>query len=112
MTFYASRDKLKSQIRWEAKRFGTEALNSRDHKAAWRFIKTVAFTNSKGNSNLIDVVQMNDYMASIVQPPMQADSEMAMGCDAENCFQLKPSSVEHIESILQATKNPASASHD
>jgi hypothetical protein len=94
--------KVKSQLRYATKQYGTKVLKAHDHKTAWNFIRSTTFTSSKGPTTPVDITKMNDYMATVVQSTSPSDLEAIMSCDTESCFKLTPVNESEVEKFLIA----------
>jgi len=102
----------KSRLRRAAKNFGLDALEEKNHKRAWKFIREVTLTSSTAERNKVDPQVMNDFMASTVCSPSQQELIHITGCDMEDSFSFRTLVVPEVRRMLHSTKTNTATGHD
>ena len=79
---------------------GQEALETQDHKGAWKYIRAASFTSKKGADVLLDSNLINDYFAKVVSAAAPHPLIEPLGCDNTDSFHFEEISVELMEKML------------
>src|SRR3989442_6257864 len=104
--------RVKGQIKYDLKQYGTEVLNNKDHHCIWKFIKNVTFTTNGGSTTTMDPIILNDYFSSVVRDPQEKECFIPLQADIEDAFQIQVPTVNEIKRLLKSTNAKASAGHD
>ena len=104
---------IKSHIRAEAKKFGLEKLQGNDHKAIWKFIKDISFTQSKSKSLIpIEAEDLNAELAKTVTDKNQGLWTIPARCDNEEDFQITELRTGEVRRVLRGVKTGTSQGPD
>jgi len=81
--------RVKSVIRREAREYGQRLIDSKDTKAAWKFIRSSTFTTKRDQTPALDIVRTNEYFASIVSSQNSTELITPRSEDTETAFEIK-----------------------
>jgi len=112
MDLRIAKKKVKSQLRRVMQYKGMEALNSKNPKESWEYIKKVTFATKGGESSQIDLANVNEYFAKVVTATTEQPLIWPIGCDQEEGFQFQELAVWQVEKYLQTIKNNTAMGHD
>lgn len=107
-----TKKRIRSQFRSAAKKYGEKLLGDADSKNAWRFIRQVSFTETKSSSITPNVIEINEYFASIVNDPGKNQLINYNSCDRENALVLAPCSTSVVLDSLRRVKATNTLSAD
>lgn len=106
------RKRVRSNIRASAKKYGTKKLQNSDSKQCWNFIRQVTFTTQKEKQLSVDINDLNNHFASIVQETHYDSYITTSSCDTIDCFSIKPMSINEIVLMLRKFKSTNSVTCD
>ena len=104
--------RAKSQIRAEAKKFGSKALKENNPKAAWKFIQTITFSNKKSTNVLVNADDANNYFAELVSDNTYQNKNKITWCDNDNNFNITNISEDVVEDMLNRINSNTAAGPD
>ena len=106
------RRRIKSRIRRGMKDAGRKALESQDHKGAWKYIRAATFTTPKGSDARFDLGEMNDHFARTVQSVDNEVIEDVASCDLEDSFAFQAVSTYRVAALLETVKTSTATGPD
>jgi retron-type reverse transcriptase len=81
---------IKSRMRRAAKEYGSSLISEKkDTSAAWKFLRAVTFTTTKGERTTMDPIALNEHFAKVVTSE-NGVPDPPSGCDALDSFTLAP----------------------
>jgi len=106
------RRRIKSRSRRRMRDAGKEALDGRDHRGAWKFIRAATFTTPKGNDMLFDLQAMNDHFAKIVLAANTEPIVDSAGCDPDDAFNFQAVNSHCVANVLRSIKSSTATGPD
>lgn len=105
---------IKSLIRRETKDAGKRALDRKDSKKAWQYIKTATFTHNKSTEENQDLEGLNTFFAKTVNMTnsVQLVPQSMNSLDSQQTFSLQNVTREQVYTYLKLTDRAATAGSD
>ena len=104
--------KVKSRMRWSAREHGSSLLVENNSSKAWKFLREVTFTTSKGERTSMDLNILNEQLAKIVQHPHDDKLEPLTTCTNRDCFNLSSLNEVAVLRMLQTLKTKTATGPD
>ena len=90
------RKRVKSNIRMAVKSQGTRMLQEKDTRSAWKFIRDMTFTTTKGPRTCMDLHTLNEAFAATVKSNSAAPLDVIPSCDASTAFNIQTLQVTEV----------------
>ena len=96
---------VKSRLRKRAREYGASLMMETDTKDAWKFLREVTFTKTKGEKTTMDLSILNDHLAKTVQSKEPRNLVIPASCDDLGNFRMPTLSSSEV--LTEPTpKNP------
>ena len=99
---------VKSRLRREAKNYGAALLAENNTREAWKFLREVSFTTTKGEKTTMDINIVNEHLARTVQAPQPSELLAISGCNSAGSFALN--TLQPAEVLTMLRRLPARTS--
>jgi hypothetical protein len=100
--------KVKSTLRYEKKKYGHILLSNNRMSDAWKFLREVTFTSTRGEKVYADLRLTNEYFSTVVTSSNNEPLAPIQTCDPMNNFSfhlLSPGDVLNLINSIKVTKS-------